>query len=78
MKRAITLTGEAAKNAALAWKADMDACQSCVPGNIVSHGTSYSRADTFVTYRCNSLSRWYNPATKVVEGRAHCTCDYCF
>ncbi len=67
--------------------ADMKDCPSCnTPGNPVKHATTYiteaGERDTHVpaahSYHCRSNSRWFNPATRQMEGRPHCTCDYCF
>lgn len=30
------------------------------------------------SYTCDSHSRYYNPKTGEIEGRAHCTCDFCY
>lgn len=70
-------------------EADKASCPSCKAGTPVSHNTGgvFSRRvspivkETYSvasTYQCRSGSRWYNPATKKMEGRAHCTCDYCW
>lgn len=65
---------------------DMAECASCQAGTIVEHATTYiheaGERDTHVpaahTYRCRSGSRWFNPATRQMEGRAHCTCPVCW
>ena len=71
----------------LAIYADQLDCTTCANlHNPVKHCTSYivemserdGRLASAHTYRCRSGSRWYNPETRQMEGRAHCTCDYCF
>ncbi len=66
-----------------ALKADKAECPGCTPDNIVRHCTSSvlvganGKSEGY-TYHCRSFSRWFNPATRKMEGHAHCTCDYCF
>ena len=68
----------------LALATDTVTCASCIAGGPVKHGTTYivegreGRGVSAHSYRCRSGSRWYNPQTRQMEGRAHCTCDYCF
>jgi hypothetical protein len=78
MSRSVMLTGEAAEDAKLAMAYDEVSCPDCNPGNIVRHTRDFVRNGVYMASQCDSRSRWYNPKTKVVEGRAHCTCDYCF
>jgi hypothetical protein len=65
--------------------ADIAACPTCQKGGMMpQHATTYihenrdTRAVSAHTYRCRSLSRWFNPMTRQMEGRRHCTCDACF
>lgn len=53
-------------------------CPGCVDGFRPKHGTTLITKNMCYTYQCASGSRWYNPATSMMEGRSHCTCDYCF
>jgi len=68
---------------AAALAADIEAC-GCVGTTPVRHATTSTHGDSPVskasahTYQCRSGSRWFNPQTRKMEGRAHCTCDYCF
>lgn len=57
-------------------KADIEAC-GCSPINIVRHSTGHVSDRSAMTYHCRSLSRWFNPKTRKMEGSAHCTCDGC-
>jgi hypothetical protein len=59
-------------------RVDMAACETCQKGTPVLHSNATVRGDWAVTYQCRSLSRWFNPTTKKMEGRAHCTCDGCW
>lgn len=78
MNRLQIYNPETVKLAAEAIAADIAACPSCKTGTPVSHCTSYIYNGTLYTRRCDSGSRWFNPATMQMEGRRHCTCDYCF
>ena len=62
----------------VAIEADKAECPLCTEGDIVPHMTGYVNDHAAYTYHCRSLSRWYNPETRKMEGRAHCTCDSCF
>lgn len=61
-------------------EADRLACPTChgETGMVPSHYTGYARDGEAYTYHCRSGSRWFNPNTRKMEGRAHCTCDACF
>lgn len=66
--------------------ADVAACPTCQRGGMMPAHATYTyvheatadRRASAHTYHCRSLSRWYNPQTGEMEGRAHCTCDSCF
>lgn len=69
-------------------KADCLTCQSGEAGPI--HATTWTHGDypasgghpggraSAHSHRCPSGSRWFNPETRQMEGRKHCTCDYCY
>lgn len=73
---------------------DRAKCETCVKGGdgTPNHATTSTHGDfpaqpargipaskaSAITYRCRSGSRWFNPTTRQMEGRAHCTCDYCY
>lgn len=66
---------------AAAIEADIAECDTCIKykGKFApSHGRAYIRGGVGYTYQCRSGCRWYNPATRQMEGRFHCTCDGCF
>lgn len=65
--------------------ADIADCTTCQRGGMMpQHMTTYisEGRDTHKvsahTYRCRSFSRWFNPTTRKMEGRAHCTCPSCW
>lgn len=68
-------------SAALA--ADIEAC-GCKGKAGPTHATTYVHGDSPTSkasahsYVCRSGSRHFNPNTRQMEGRAHCTCDYCY
>lgn len=68
---------------AAALKADIEDC-GCTGKGPVPHATTYTHGDVpgsraaAHSYHCRSGSRWFNPVTRQMEGRRHCTCDYCF
>ena len=63
-------------------KADIAACGCTTGGFKPQHCTSYvalgQTHSSAHSYHCRSWSRWFNPETRQMEGRAHCTCDSCF
>lgn len=81
-----TMRAEDIAEVAAALAKDKSDCPSCQRGESMTpnHATTYIHGDTPVSkasahsYHCRSGSRWFNPNTRVMEGRAHCTCDTCF
>lgn len=79
---------------AAALEADKAACPTCLKASdgTPSHATTSTHGDipaqpsrhvlaskaSAHTYHCQSFSRWFNPVTRTMEGRSHCTCDYCY
>lgn len=55
--------------------ADKRGCASCERGYGPAHARTYVTTEAVYTSTCRSGSRWYNPATGQMEGRAHCTCE---
>ena len=78
MSKQIQLYGEAAQIAAIAMMEDSIACGCNGARGPVAHSRDRLVNGVYIAYQCDSRSRSYNPATGRVEGRAHCTCDYCF
>ena len=73
----------------VALEQDKENCDTCKTDTPVLHSTSSviqtrispiikQTKDTGHSYQCRSLSRWFNPNTRKMEGHAHCTCDYCY
>lgn len=62
-----------------ALEADKGACDLCQGGSPVPHAAfTYIRNGRVVSKQCRSRCRWFNPTTRKMEGRFHCTCDSCF
>ena len=62
---------------------DKKNCPTCQHGDYGprrASGYHYYTADQlrFNSYQCESGSRWYDPTTGKMEGRAHCACNRCF
>jgi hypothetical protein len=57
---------------------DRAICYSCESNSPVPHTWAGTTAEWAATFQCRSLGRWFNPETRKMEGRAHCTCDACF
>ena len=84
-----TLKIEEITEMAEAIEADRAACGHPGKSGMPDHNTGSTRmagVDNFgneyhavaYTYHCRSGSRWFNPVTRKMEGRSHCTCDGCF
>lgn len=79
------LYDEDAVAAMAAVRADIEAC-GCGQGDSplsakttpVPHIWARYLDGVFYNGGCVSGSRWYNPDTGEMVGRAHCTCDACF
>jgi len=60
---------------------DMENCSLCEGAR--AGGPSHA-AFTWYTdksahsHQCSSKGRWFNPETRKMEGRAHCSCGSCF
>ncbi|HSE47091.1 MAG TPA: hypothetical protein VLA89_17365 [Gemmatimonadales bacterium] len=63
-------------------EADWEACGHPGSRGMPDHNTGSvidnDRLYQGYTYQCRSGSRWFNPKTRQMEGRKHCTCDGCF
>lgn len=80
-----TMKAEDIAEVAAALAKDKEDCKTCAAGGMMpKHATTYVHGDTPTSkasahsYHCRSWSRWFNPQTREMEGRAHCTCDFCF
>ncbi len=77
MSKRNILIGYDAEQAERAMLADIEEC-GCTGKEGPRHTSDYTRNGTYYVHQCDSRSRFYNSVTGRVEGRSHCSCDYCF
>ncbi len=66
----------------LAKAIEADKCDGCKPGFNPQHGRAYivvgKEHVTGYSSQCQSGCRYFNPVTRQMEGRKHCSCSLCF